>query len=633
MEIPTARVLEDGVMRIGYAQADPYRWYTGGMGVFPGLEFSGRYTEMTNLPSNMPGFGADKDKAFDLKYQILPESKRFPALAVGINDFHGTELFKSEYIVLSRQIFPLDFTIGFGSKRLKGPVSLPLYDKLGIFGGVEWALNKRVNLMVEYNPIEYEKDPAKAVPEGADSHINLGLRAKVVPGLDIGISWQRGNTLGFMCHILMELDKPLRPKKPDPPFRKSVNTWSIEEEVAKSMVEKTRIALKAAGFQDISVYSDGKVFTAEIENNKYFSNQKAAGRALRILLAYKPDHTKKLVVIFKRRLMPFLKVSVHPNHFKHYLLEQIDEEVFSELITYETITSDMSSKEKNIVGTKADNSFDFSFGIKPNFETYFNDPSGAFKYRLGVQPYMTASLWKGAAATVRYDIPFYSDISSSNESPPNTIRGDSWEYMGEEWSLNQLILDQSFRLSKKTWGRFSIGYLERMYAGFSTEALTFLGDGNLALGIEYDWVKKREPGTQIDLMDLETHTYFGNIYYTIRNFDITLHARYGRFMAGDRGWLFTASRKFDAGHVVGFWYSFTDTNDFSDYNKDYHEKGVFLSLPVKMFTGSESRTRYKYSMVPWSRDVGQTVNHLNELFHFSDLMPYEFKDNISEIKE
>ncbi|MBW2643428.1 MAG: YjbH domain-containing protein [Deltaproteobacteria bacterium] len=48
MEIPTARVLEDGVMRIGYAQADPYRWYTGGMGIFPGLEFSGRYTEMTN---------------------------------------------------------------------------------------------------------------------------------------------------------------------------------------------------------------------------------------------------------------------------------------------------------------------------------------------------------------------------------------------------------------------------------------------------------------------------------------------------------------------------------------------------------------------------------------------------------
>ena len=51
MEIPNARVLEDGFIRFGFAQALPYRWYMGGMGVFPGLEVSGRYTEITNIPA------------------------------------------------------------------------------------------------------------------------------------------------------------------------------------------------------------------------------------------------------------------------------------------------------------------------------------------------------------------------------------------------------------------------------------------------------------------------------------------------------------------------------------------------------------------------------------------------------
>ena len=71
----------DGVIRVGYAQALPYSWITGGMGIFPGLEASGRYTEISNIDSNLgPDFGANKDKAFDLKYQLFPEYKQRPVM-------------------------------------------------------------------------------------------------------------------------------------------------------------------------------------------------------------------------------------------------------------------------------------------------------------------------------------------------------------------------------------------------------------------------------------------------------------------------------------------------------------------------------------------------------------------------
>ncbi len=147
MEIPTARILDDGVIRASVAQALPFQWYGGGMGVFPGVEFTGRFTAITNIPSGLgPGYGSNKDKAFDLKYQILPESRWLPALAVGWNDFVGTALFESQYVALSRQIFPFDFTVGYGTKRFNGP-----------FAGIEVSLHPRLHFMAEYNPINYAR--------------------------------------------------------------------------------------------------------------------------------------------------------------------------------------------------------------------------------------------------------------------------------------------------------------------------------------------------------------------------------------------------------------------------------------------------------------------------------------------
>jgi hypothetical protein len=297
METPTARVLEDGEIRFGYAQADPYRWYTGAMGVFPGLEVSGTFTELTNVESGMAGYGNYKDKSFNLKYQILPESKKFPAIAVGLNDFHGTQLFPAQYIAFSRQIFPFDFTIGIGRERLSGGISPPLWDRvgfldeLGLFGGIEWALHERLHLMAEYNPIEYENDigaPGRAVPEKARWPVNIGARIRVLSGVDLGISYQRGDTLGFMIHLHTKLGEPVLPQRPDPPLRHSVDRRPFSKRDTKEMVEKIYAAISETGLSNIVVYTNGIDLTAEFANGRYLSDQKAVGRVLGILLFYSP---------------------------------------------------------------------------------------------------------------------------------------------------------------------------------------------------------------------------------------------------------------------------------------------------------------------------------------------------------
>lgn len=626
IEIPSARILEDGVVRFGYAQANPYRWYVGGMGVFPGLEFSSRFTEIMNIPTSLIGYGAYKDKAFDLKYQILPESKLLPAVAIGLHDFHGTQLFEAQYLVLTRQIFPFDFTIGLGRKRLKG-----------VFGAIEWALHKRFHILVEYNPIEYEKDKGalrNAVPEGAELPINVGVRIKPLPGVSLGISCQRGDTFGFMVHVSAKLGEPILPKRPDPPLWHTVDRRPLRERDAKEMVEKIHKAIHEAGFRDVTIYTDGTELTAEFENSKYLSNQKAVGRVLRILLFHSPADTRRIGVILKRRRMPFLRVTLKPQHLEKYLLGKIPQDVFNKLIEVESAEAGADSNRKNLVKAEGDKKLDYRLGIKPSIQTYLNDPSGVFKCRVGIKPYVITAPWKGASVFARYDVPFYSNISSSHTPLPDAVKSDSWLYLGRDYSFDRLILDQAIQLSEKTFGRLSCGYFDRMYAGTGGEILTFFDEHNMALGVEADLVRKREPETQLDLLDFKSHTVLGNFYYRIPKVDVTLHAQYGRFLAGDRGWMFDLSREYSTGAILGFWYSFTDTDDLTAFNKGYHHKGIFLNVPARMFQDYESNIRYRYTISPWTRDVAATVSHWQDLFHLgSDLMPAEFTRDLRKIRE
>ena len=642
LEIPTARIIDDGVMRIGYAQADPYRWYTGGMGIFPGLEFSGRFTEMTNLESGMEGYGHDRDKAFDLKYQIWPESEWLPATAIGIHDFHGTRLFPAKYLAFSRQFRSFDFTAGVGTERLGGDGGASSSEKIGGFGGVEWALHERIHLLAEYNPVKYEKDKTLAVPEGADSPLNAGIRINIFPGIKFGLSYQRGDTGGFMFHLESELGKPITYKKADPPLWASVDRRSFGERDPREMVEKIRAAIEEAGFQMVSVYTDGKDLTAEFENNKYIDNPKAAGRVLRILLFYSPNDTQYLHAILKRQKIPILKVSVRPDYLEKYLLDKIPESTFLEFAKVENLPVWGEKDEVQLIQSESGKFFYHYFGIKPGVEIYFNDPSGVLKSRFGIKPYVQSTLWKGAGSFARYDLAFYSDIESSNNPIPDAVRSDSWKYLDDGCVVDKLIFNQALKLTAKTFAGFRCGYFEKMYAGVGGELLTFIGDGRLAVGVEGDWVRKREPDTQMDLMNFESHTMLANAYYNLngvdiihqKRFDLTFHAQYGRYLAGDCGWLFNISRQYDNGVIIGCWYSVTDTDDLTDVNVGYHDKGVFLSMPVRMFVSHETSRLYGYSISPWTRDVAVSVFHLQTLYNLaSDLMPGSFKNDMEKLKE
>ncbi|MBI5026936.1 MAG: YjbH domain-containing protein [Nitrospirae bacterium] len=621
VEVPTARVIEDGELRLGISHAFPYRWYYASIGYFPGLEINGRLTSLLNLQASddpvWRNYGKFKDRAIDLKYQIFDESKVFPAIAVGLQDIQGTRLFPSKYIALSRLIHPFDITVGYGLERLKGP-----------FGGVEVHVTQKLSLMAEYNPIKYEKDRVN-IADKASSKINFGARFKIWKGLMLGLSLHRGENVGVMVNYSFTLGKPILPHKPDYPYTAPVDRRPLSERGETEPVEKIRDALVKQGFHNVRVFIKGKEIYAEFENTKYLSETKAFGRVLRTVIALSPEDIQKVHAISEIKGVPVTTVSLSPEHFFDFLDGKLTKEDLARIVTITTKSPDL---EDNITEARQQKIKRLTYGIEPVVETFLNDPSGFIKYRAGIDLWADYFLTEGTSLYARYKIPVAGDIKTSaaptNEHP---VRSDIADYKHNNPRLEILSLNKFMRLGENNYARISAGYIEPMFAGIGGEALHLIKGGRLALGIEADFAKKRDPKDSFALKGITTHSVLGEIYWSLVDIGFVTRIEAGRFLAGDKGIRIETTRYF-RGASVSFWYTITDTSNFSGYNRGYHDKGVKITIPARVFFDHDSKILYKYTLSPWTRDVGQRIAHREELYPMlKGFMPAEIEEHIEEL--
>jgi hypothetical protein len=163
------------------------------------------------------------------------------------------------------------------------------------------------------------------------------------------------------------------------------------------------------------------------------------------------------------------------------------------------------------------------------------------------------------------------------------------------------------------------GYLEIEYAGLDGEVATPLKGGRFMVGVSGSLVKKRKPGSPFALTDKYRDNYytgFLNARFNLPHPEISLDIKAGRFLAGDEGARLTVS-KVIKGVKVFAWYSWTDTSGFTDtFNRGYHDKGIGVTIPMRLFEGTDSKTVFDYAVAPWTRDVAQDIYHYDTLFNF-----------------
>jgi hypothetical protein len=612
LEIPTARVMRENSYRIGVGQVKPYRYYYGAISPLKGLEIEGRVTEIMGVPALTPAYGNYKDKAIDFKYQFLPEGKYTPALALGIMDPQGTRVYSSQYIVASKQIYPFDFTIGFGNGRFgKNPDVKDRLKDLQFFWGIQFRPSPKYALMIEYSPIKYHRhvnDPAheKYFREPVPSKYNFGIRYKPTKWSEIDLSYQRGKQIGINLSLGFDIGRPIIPiydriyqEKPD--------------DKLDTIFERLTRALYHSGFSDIVVFIEGDELWIETQNEKYFYNTKAIGIILRILAKITPQNIQKVHIILKENNIPIFEFTTTMTDIIDLYTGRLTINEFLFISRFDTEIMDTTG----IIGKHRK---PLRYGLRPSFETFLNDPSGFFKYRFGLSGWMSYHPWSGATLITGIATYPINNISSTVEPLSIPVRSDTVYYKRERINLDKLMFNQVKRLTPKLYGRIATGLLEVQYAGVDAEVAMPLMDGRILVGLSSSAVKKRDPAEPFrfksnDVKNIYT-TAFLNTRLHIPEKEITIDVKAGRFLAGDNGVRFTIS-KFIYGVIIRAWYSFTDTSIFNDeFNKGYHDKGISISIPIRLFKGVDSRASYDYSISPWTRDTGQDIEHFDSLFDF-----------------
>jgi len=630
METPTARVLENGKFRVGVGYIDPYLYYYGAVSPLQGLEIDGHITEHLGVPTTGPGwdkYGNNKDKYVGLKYQFLREGKYWPALALGIMDPQGTRIYGGQYLVASKQIFPFDFTIGLGNGRF-GKVPLPSsnetikvelfqnprqwWSDAQVFGGVEFHPTPWLSFMVEYNPIKYDKqtqDPVqkKYFQDPVPSKINVGMRYKPFDWAQLDLSYQRGNQFGANLALCFNLDNQLIPIF-DMPYKEQ------ERYRTNPLAERISRGLYLSGFRDIGVKISASEIWVEAANVRYFYNMKAMGVLLKVLDQLLPPDIQKINIVLTERGIPMIGFSTLRDD-----LHAFETEVFKvpDFLSLSQLQTDVYSMPE----TKILHRRYFDYGIKPEFQTFLNDPSGFFKGRAGAAAWVSLEPWKGANFSVGAEAYAWNDISSSVPPLPNPVRSDIVAYLEKDAALSNLMFEQILKTKYEIYGKVAAGLLEIEYAGLDAEMATTLLGGRILAGVGGSLVKKRDPNNPFKLTnndwDDNYKTAFFNTRVNFQALEMYVDVKAGRFLAGDKGARVTVTKSFLNGVQLAAWYSFTDTSIFTDqYNNGYHDKGISLSIPLRLFLGRDSRTLYTYSISPWTRDVAQDIGHRTALFDF-----------------
>jgi hypothetical protein len=629
MEIPTARVLPYRSFRVGIGQMSPYRYYYGALSPFNRLEIGGRVTEVLDTASSLPywqGYGNFKDKAIDLKYQLIPEGKYLPALAVGVMDPYGDRLYPGQYLVASKQIYPFDFTLGFGNGRF-GKKPLPS-DQGGLhcemitdpwewlsdsrfFGGIQFMPSDKYGIMVEYNPIKYQiqtSDPAQPIffTKPVPSQFNFGARWRPVKWAEIDVTYQRGNRIGVNLSTTFNIGKPLLPIF-NPPYVES------KFERQRPVVDRLVTALHEEGFSAIGVDIDGSSLRVSAQNDKYYYTPEAIGMILSAVADIVSETITQYTVILTENGIPVVEFQTTRDDVKDLNDGKLTLAQFQYSAKISTGITETGNFKKYFIKR-------FTYGIRPSFQTLLNDPSGYFKYRAGMAGWVAYHPWQGASFVAGLAAYPLNDISTINPPLSIPVRSDIPNYEGKKLSLGQLMFEQIHKFGQEIYGRVAAGFLEIEYAGLDAEVAKPLMHGRFLVGLSGSIVKKRDPDNPFGLKKNDVRDYYTTLFFNTRlnlpEKNIFVDLKTGRFLAGDLGARITISKVIN-GVILSAWYGVTDTSKFTDsFNRGYRDKGIAVTIPLRLFSGTDSRTVYRYSLSPWTRDVAQDIEHYTTLFDF-----------------
>ena len=489
-----------------------------------------------------------------------------------------------------------------------------------LFGGVEYQTPwNPLRLKLEYEGNNYQQDFAGKLPQR--SKVNVGAIYRVTDWADINLSYERGNTWMF-GFTLRNNFSDLRPSYIDnarPKYQPQPQDAILQHSVVANQLTLLKYN---AGLTDPQIQVKGDTLYVTGEQVKYRNTQEGVERANRIIMNDLPDGIRTIRVTENRLNMPVVTTETDVASLKRHLEgEPLGQD--TELV---------QKRETPIVPDKPEQGWyidksSFDFHIDPVLNQSFGGPEAFYMYQLGVMA--TADWWltdhlltTGSLfgnLTNNYDKFNYTNPPRDTALP--RVRTRVREYVQNDIYVNNMQANYFQYLGNNFYGQVYAGYLETMYGGAGAELLWRPVDSHWAFGIDGNYVKQRDWRSAQDMMkftDYSVKTGHFTAYWTpwfAEN--VLVKASVGQYLAGDKGVTLDVSKHFDSGIVVGAYATKTNVSA-AQYGEGDFTKGVYISVPLDLFSTGPTRSRAGVGWTPLTRDGGQMLGRKFELYNMTN---------------
>lgn len=638
--------------------ASPYTAGFFSLQAMPWLEMTARYVQITGVPSGLgEDYGSYKDKAVGVKARLLEEGafglSWLPAFAVGFDDrFAGTGIFASEFAALSKKVgVPkvgmFDFTAGYGRKRIDG-----------VFGGVRFTPEVLPNwrLVVERDATNFARDYGSdfsRIDRRPVGKWHAAVEYNTGPfTVQLGSQYGKPSVAAYFSVPLQarEFIPKINERGPleggawysDKP-RPSARQWDEDRGYRQGMLR----TLHDEGFRNVKLAYRNGVMALTITSERFRYQSRGIGRAARIALAYAPLETEAVEITWQTLdmstvkyrfndaavlqayfagtstravLAQNLKITYAASPDEHGQANDVDEVL--DAIAFERPEGGFAfNRDGNLFNFRREGLDQSRFQISPYFGTFLNDPSGAFKYDLGLdfsgRLRLAPGLWAeaGIRTTLSENV---SDVRRESNSELPHVRSDAAKYKAAaKIKLDRALLNKYWQPAERIYTRASAGLYEEMFGGAGVQALWVAPGARWAIDGSFDMLRQRDyKGT--GFLNYNTATFLASVHHKVPWLDgVTVTARMGRFLAGDEGVRGEIKRTFKSGMEVGIWYTVTNGHDITSPGtpeSPYRDKGVFMRIPLANMLATDTGATANFSLQPWTRDVGAMVRSPADLY-------------------
>ncbi len=641
IDMPSGQAMPTENLSFSTTGFGPIRRSTISFQAFPWLSGSFRSTSTRNwndafCPPDCSGvnsFDTYFDRSLDLRFHLLKEGAYLPSVTLGLMDILGPGVQSAEYIAATKHVGDrIAVTAGLGWGRLGsngslgapfGPRPAPVTggalgtDQLfrgdvAAFAGVDWRINDRWTAKVEYSSDAYAEESDLRGAFDLRSPLNFGVEYQQSAMIRLGAYYLYGSEIGLAAHVV--LDPGHRPSGaiggtgPEPVLPRPTRAadpeawspeWVTQDGVQPILTENLAKHVERSGIKIEALSYTSDRAQVRFRNTAFDAEAQAVGRVARAMSQVMPASVEVFEIVSLVNGVPASKV----------VLRRGDVEALEFAPNGDAVLLDRAQivdAGPPMAGLRWNPEIypDFKWSIAPYVRLRFLEPGSPVTGDLGLRAAARYEYAPGLVLSGSVTKSIFSnvqDISLGGGGGLPPVRSDAEAYRTNgDPAVETLTAAYYGRVGPDLYGRVTLGYLEQMYGGLSTELLWMPARKRWALGAEADYVAQRDTNGGLGFGEYDYQVLSGHVsgYFDLgAGYQAQLDL--GRYLAGDDGGTLTLTRRFENGWKLGTYVTVTDAMDAGEV-----DRGIKIEIPMTWLTGQPNRVSKPITLQPFIGNAG-----------------------------